>query len=140
MKFFIGIIFLCSALLVEAQTILSEGEVNTSVAEEQLEVNESINRLNLNDASREELLASNILTEQQADQLIAWRQRYGMLMSVYELQAIPEFSLELIQQWQAWGELYVEDVKQTFAEVKTTVTYRSASMWPRSKGYETKVY
>jgi len=140
MRVVIGIIFLCWALETEAQITLSEGEVNTAVAEEQLEVNESMHRLNLNEASREELLSSNLLTEQQADQLLAWRQRYGKLLSVYELQAIPEFTLELIQQWQAWGDLYVEDTKQTYAEVKTTVTYRSASIWPRSKGYATKVY
>ncbi|MES2622145.1 MAG: hypothetical protein V4615_14945, partial [Bacteroidota bacterium] len=139
MRFLTILIFLCGTGIVQAQNI-SEGEVNTSLTEEQLEVNESLNRLNLNEASREEILSSGILTEQQADHLLAWRQRYGLLLSIYELQAIPEFTLEVIQQWQNWGELYVEENKESYAEVKTTVTYRSGSNWPRSKGYGTKVY
>ncbi len=47
--------------------------------------------LNLNKASEEDLRGLYLLTEYQITQLLAHRQKYGRLVSVYELQAIPGF-------------------------------------------------
>lgn len=52
--------------------------------------------LNLNLASVEELRSLFILTEQQISNFISYTTRYGQLLSVYELQAIPGFDMPTI--------------------------------------------
>jgi hypothetical protein len=54
--------------------------------------------LDLNRASREELQSLHLLSHQQIDALITHRERNGSLLSLYELQAIPGWDLETIQQ------------------------------------------
>jgi hypothetical protein len=53
--------------------------------------------LDLNLASRDELSATYLLTERQLTSLMAYRKEYGMLLSVYELQAVPDFDLPTIR-------------------------------------------
>lgn len=52
--------------------------------------------LNLNRAEREDLAALFVLTEAQINALIEHRERYGKLLSIYELQAIRGFDLPTI--------------------------------------------
>jgi len=52
--------------------------------------------INLNDASREELAALYLLSESQINQFLQYRAKNGDLLSIYELQAIPEFDLTTI--------------------------------------------
>lgn len=54
------------------------------------------NRINLNTASAEELRFLNLLSEQQVQSLIEYRNDVGSLFSVYELQAVPSFDLSTI--------------------------------------------
>ncbi|MES2730901.1 MAG: helix-hairpin-helix domain-containing protein [Bacteroidota bacterium] len=54
------------------------------------------NPLNLNDASREELAALYTLSEAQINSFLAYRENNGLLLSIYELQAIPSFDLPTI--------------------------------------------
>lgn len=49
------------------------------------------NRIDLNTADREELASLYILSEAQINALLKHRERYGKLLSIYELQAIAEF-------------------------------------------------
>ena len=49
--------------------------------------------LNLNKATAEEFRFIKILSESQIDHLLNYRQEHGKFISVYELQAIPEFEL-----------------------------------------------
>ncbi|WP_083421875.1 ComEA family DNA-binding protein [Arsenicibacter rosenii] len=49
------------------------------------------NPLNLNTASRDELVSLFLLSERQRESLLRYRETYGSLLSLYELQAIPEF-------------------------------------------------
>ncbi|GIV38909.1 MAG: hypothetical protein KatS3mg033_0709 [Thermonema sp.] len=53
--------------------------------------------LDLNTAGRDELASLFILQEYQINNFLAYRARYGRLISIYELQAIPGFDLETIQ-------------------------------------------
>ena len=53
--------------------------------------------LALNKASREELQALCILTEVQIDQLFQYIAQHGVLVSIYELQAIPKFDATTLQ-------------------------------------------
>lgn len=52
--------------------------------------------LNLNTATRDELIDLGLLTEIQISNLIAHRERFGNLISIYELQAIDGFDLATI--------------------------------------------
>ncbi len=52
--------------------------------------------VNLNTADRETLEDLQILTDLQIQQFIDYRNRLGKLISIYELQAVPGFNLELI--------------------------------------------
>ncbi len=51
------------------------------------------NPININTASAEQLRFLNLLTEAQVQSLIRYRQDFGNLLSIYELQAVPEFEL-----------------------------------------------
>lgn len=54
--------------------------------------------LDLNRASREELQSLHLLSHQQIESLMLHRERNGSLLSLYELQAVPGWELETIQQ------------------------------------------
>lgn len=53
--------------------------------------------LNLNTASAEQLRSVYILSENQVQELIAYRKEQGKLLSLYELQTLPSFDLQTIQ-------------------------------------------
>lgn len=55
------------------------------------------NPLDLNRASRDELEATYLLNERQLNSLMAYRETLGDLLSVYELQAVPDFDLLTIR-------------------------------------------
>ncbi|ELR72348.1 hypothetical protein C900_01630 [Fulvivirga imtechensis AK7] len=52
--------------------------------------------IDLNSVSAEELKALYILSDQQVNSFMNYRQQYGKLLSLYELQAIPTFDLSTI--------------------------------------------
>lgn len=52
--------------------------------------------VNINSATVEEIRFMKILSESQIDKLIQYRSEHGPLLSVYELQSIPEFDLTTI--------------------------------------------
>lgn len=52
--------------------------------------------LNLNTATREELIDLGLLTDIQINNLLAHRERFGSLISIYELQAVEGFDLATI--------------------------------------------
>ncbi|MBK5279414.1 MAG: helix-hairpin-helix domain-containing protein, partial [Bacteroidia bacterium] len=54
------------------------------------------NPLDLNQASAEELRSLMVLREVQVENFIQYRHEQGKLLSIYELQAIPEFDLDII--------------------------------------------
>ena len=56
------------------------------------------NPLDLNDATRGELASLYTLSVEQINGLLAYRQRNGNLLSIYELQAVPGFDLPTIYQ------------------------------------------
>src|SRR5918993_839014 len=53
--------------------------------------------LNLNNTAVETLLSLGMLTNEQAKSIEAYRSKNGNFISVYELQAVPELSLETIE-------------------------------------------
>lgn len=57
-----------------------------------------LNPMDINKANTETLAASYLLDPSQINNLIAYRSKFGPLISLYELQAIPEFDLKTIEQ------------------------------------------
>lgn len=57
----------------------------------------SSNPINLNRATRDELLSLGLLTQAQADNLITHRTDNGDLLEIYELQSVASFDLETIR-------------------------------------------
>ncbi len=55
------------------------------------------NPINLNTTNREELRSLFILSEKQINSFFQYKQAYGQLLSIYELQVIPDFNLAIIQ-------------------------------------------
>lgn len=55
-----------------------------------------LNPINLNKVGAEELKSLYVLTPSQIHQFLVYRENFGNLLSIYELQAIPEFDLETI--------------------------------------------
>ncbi|MBT1705478.1 helix-hairpin-helix domain-containing protein [Chryseosolibacter indicus] len=55
------------------------------------------NPIDLNTASFDDLHLINILTDNQINQLLEYRKENGALLSVYELQSVPGFDLQAIQ-------------------------------------------
>lgn len=54
------------------------------------------NPINLNEAGAEELRFLNLLSENQIQNLLQYRNENGLLLSIYELQAVPDFDLTVI--------------------------------------------
>lgn len=54
-------------------------------------------QLDLNTATAEQLSELGLLTTQQTDNLIQHRERFGKLITIYELQAIPSFTIPVIK-------------------------------------------
>jgi hypothetical protein len=52
--------------------------------------------LDLNSCSRDELAATYLLNERQLNSFFLYREEFGKFLSIYELQAIPDFDLALI--------------------------------------------
>jgi hypothetical protein len=75
--------------------------------------------LNINKATAEELRFIHILTEEQLQQFLRYREENGNLLSIYELQAIPGFDLSTIYQVAPF--FMVEDMTSSF----------NASLWKR---------
>ena len=55
------------------------------------------NPLDLNSATRDELEATYLLSERQLGSLTTYRAEFGNLLSIYELQAVPDFDLPTIR-------------------------------------------
>ncbi|GAB3925736.1 ComEA family DNA-binding protein [Larkinella terrae] len=55
------------------------------------------NPLDLNTATRDELSATYLLTERQLNSLFNYRTTFGNFLSIYELQAVPDFDLPTIR-------------------------------------------
>lgn len=54
------------------------------------------NPIDLNTAQREDLMSMFLLTELQINQLLNYRLKFGKLLTIYELQAVPSFDLTTI--------------------------------------------
>lgn len=97
--------------------------------------------LNLNNATREELVDLGLLNDVQINNLLIHREQFGVLISVYELQAIDGFDLATI--YTILPYVSVTDrfdaghftVKEMFANGKHEVIFRSQRVVEEQLGY-----
>lgn len=96
------------------------------------------NPLDLNSASRDDLSATWILTEVQIEAFFEYRQKTGPLLSLYELQAIPEIDLTTIQRLLPFVTLGTRPVRLS-ESLKNPgqhfLMYRSGKILEQQKGF-----
>ncbi len=98
------------------------------------------NKINLNKASVEELRFLNLLTEQQVQSLITYRIENGPLLSVYELQTIPEFDSTTINKIISFVKVEDPDsgklLKRIFSEQNNYLIVRYDRIFETRKGFQ----
>lgn len=111
-KYFLSFSFLLSSVLAFAQSPPKEAIDLESFIERLFPVQESdldyesiyevlfqlyLNPIDINRADAEVLQATYLLNPSQVSSLIDYRHKYGSLLSLYELQSVPEFDLQTIE-------------------------------------------
>ena len=98
------------------------------------------NPLNLNTATKNDLEELKILSDLQIESLIRYRRLLGNFISIYELQAIPEWDIETIQKVLPYVRAgnampFSTDLKQRFAEGEHSVLIRMQQILEKSDGF-----
>ncbi len=103
MKYLLMLIVFSSCRFVSGQSIedhaefLAAREDETELQETELLKSAGRGRIFINDADAIELSALSILSETQLESFLKYRERFGKLLSKYELQAIPGWDIETIR-------------------------------------------
>ncbi len=98
------------------------------------------NPLNLNNASEDNLAKLQILNPLQIQQLIAYRKLLGPLLSIYELQAVPLWNLQLIHKIRPYITVsmhtdFIKNYLDRFKHGQRNVLIRISRVLEKSKGY-----
>jgi hypothetical protein len=93
--------------------------------------------LNLNKATSSELRLPGILTDQQISELIAHIDKYGPLLSIYELQSLPSLDTETIRRIEPFVDVRdpKENLDRNFVHRLTTADVYFLSRWERRLSY-----
>lgn len=101
-----------------------------------------LNPINLNQATTEAINSLYLLNPLQVNELLEYRAKYGPLLSLYELQAVPEFDLETIYKLIPF--VTIEDgeykANRSFSERVLTeknayFMFRHSRIWETRKGF-----
>lgn len=100
-----------------------------------------LNPLDLNDASSEELQQFFLLNQRQINALLSYREKFGPFLSLYELQAVPGFDLELIQSivpfftLQSTAKKSRPFLQRLVEEEQAYVIFRNRRVWQTRRGF-----
>ena len=101
-----------------------------------------LNPIDINKANAETLAASYLLDPAQISNLIDYRTKFGVLISLYELQAVPGFDLKTIEQILPFLTLGIGTSSQTqsfwkriTSEQQAYFLFRHRRTWETRKGY-----
>jgi Helix-hairpin-helix motif len=105
----------------------------------------STNKIDLNRAQKADFEDLGILTPVQIQSLIDYRNTYGKLLAVYELQAVPNWSeatVRLVQPYVFVGgdDLNSITTSETFRTMEHQIVLRSQYEWPLSRGFDGSIY
>jgi hypothetical protein len=100
-----------------------------------------LNPINLNKTNAEELKSIFILTPAQVNSFTAYQNQFGKLISIYELQAIPDFDLETIYKLLPF--VVLDDTEKMqgsllnriFGSRDAYFIFRQNKVWETRKGY-----
>lgn len=99
------------------------------------------NPIDINEADAEVLQATYLLSPHQVSELLNYRNQHGKLISLYELQAIPGFDLQTINQILPFVQLnQASKNQQSFwkrvsQEEQAYVLFRSRRIWETRRGF-----
>ncbi len=94
--------------------------------------------LDLNTCSRDDLEGTYLLSERQLNAFFSYREQFGNLLSLYELQAIPEFDLPIIYKLMAFATVVPENKKMWTGLNNPTQNYlifRTENVLEQKKGF-----
>jgi len=126
---------------IEQFTEKAEQEVDFSELTQNLEYY-SRHPLNLNTATYEDLVKLGLLNDIQIRNLLTHRQKYGKLISIYELQAIDGFDLQTIYRILPYVKIASEESKTSWSlrnvkkYSKSFVLTRFTHTFPLAEGYK----
>lgn len=101
-----------------------------------------LNPIHLNQAGAETLQSLYILSPIQVNAFLQYRERYGPLLTLYELQAVPEFDLETIYRLLPF--VFVEDGekkanlplgRRLLSEKNAYFMFRQSRVWETRRGF-----
>lgn len=97
--------------------------------------------LDLNNCNREELAATFLLSERQLNSFFEYRSQFGNLLSIYELQAIPDFDLATIQKITPFVTIYTNNLSNWSSFNKPTDNFliiRAEQLAETKRGFTNK--
>ncbi|GAA0881193.1 helix-hairpin-helix domain-containing protein [Algoriphagus jejuensis] len=100
-----------------------------------------LNPIDINRADAEVLQATYLLNPSQVSQLISYRNEFGALLSIYELQAVPEFDLQLIEKLVPFisigdtGKKSQRFWQRVKSEEQAYILFRHQRTWETRKGF-----
>lgn len=124
----------------ENQTDADQGETEDDSYLQELEQFRK-NPINLNTADADELKQLRIVTDLQIASLIAYRNLFGRLINIYELQAVPSWDVNTIRKilpfiTTATPILLVEEFKKRFSGGEHSLLLRVSQILEKSKGFD----
>ena len=124
----------------ENQTDADQGETEDDSYLQELEQFRK-SPINLNNADADELKQLRILTDLQIANLIAYRNLFGKLISVYELQAVPSWDVNTIHKLlpfitTATPLSLAEEAGKRFREGEHSLLLRGSQIIEKSRGYD----
>jgi Helix-hairpin-helix motif len=99
------------------------------------------NPINLNTADADELKRLRIVTDLQIENLISYRNIFGKLISIYELQAVPAWDVKTIHKLLPFVTIaaqftLAEDGKRRFHDGEHSLLIRISQVLEKSKGFD----
>ena len=155
MRYIFIILFCCTSLLARSQTetttteqqLENQAEADETETEDdtylQLLSNYKKNPLNLNQADESDLKELRVLTALQIQNFFRYRNVFGALINIYELQAIPTWDVETIQNVLPYITVRPvvnlrEELGKRFSEGNHSLLLRETYMIEKSRGFKQK--
>src|SRR5690554_3040103 len=127
--------------LVEELFAMQEEDINYEELYESL-LQHLLHPIDLNRSTREELQSIYVFTPQQINDLLTYRERLGPLLSLYELQAVPGFDLDLIYRIlpfvtleDDWHKILRPFPERVVTEKNAYFIMRQRRVWEKREGF-----
>lgn len=124
----------------ENQTDADQGETEDDSYLQELEQFRK-NPINLNTANADELRQLRIITDLQIANLIAYRNLFGRLISIYELQAVPSWDVATIKKLLPFITVeisvgMIEELRKRFRGGEHSILLRASQILEKSDGFD----